>query len=186
MRSDLKLRLVSEYTLDDHQTLLKNLERINRDHYHYRHGVKTKLHYMNVCSFNFATQALQGHLGGPDSDRVGRSGLIDICYRVTIGKHGQPLIHIDFSDGKTSYEQSIGLIEHALSRMVKNSNEFENEHPFNGNLDGLYLFSAKNRGFHKDFDKVFAYAESNLILPPSFKASLRDIGYDLQLRGTGI
>lgn len=182
MRSGLKLRLVSDYTLDEHKNLIKNLERIGRDHYHYRHGVKTKLHYMNICTFDFISQSIKGHLSGPDSDKVGRSELIDIRYRVTVGKSGNPIIHIDYSDRTTSYEQSIGLIEHALSRMARNSKEFENEHPFNGNLNGLYLFSAKNKGFHKDFDNVFEYAKKNLILAPSFKDSLKEIGYDLQLR----
>lgn len=181
----MKYRFNNEYTEDHHSTLFENLEREGRDHFHVRHGVKTKIHYLNICALDFKNKTFWGHLVGPDDDKTGRRNLIDIIYKVTVGKSGKPIIHIEYTDGKTSPEQSLRLVEHALVKMAKKSNDLESNHPFNGNLHGLYLYSAKNKGFHKDFEKVVNDAERNLIIPNSFKKSLVSIGYDLQFRTSG-
>lgn len=96
-----------------------------------------------------------------------------------------PRIHIEYSDRSTSYEQSIGLIEHAFSRMMAKSKELGGEHPFNNNLHGPYLYSAQKRGFHSEFHDVCNYMIETNQMPASFKTSLVETSYDLQWRGPG-
>lgn len=185
MREQFRLQLTSEYSAENHYTLMKNLQAIGRDHYHYRHGSKTRLHYMNITKFDFETGTITGHLVGPDHDRKNKKNVIDVKYKITTGADWIPRIHIEFSDRTTSYEQSLGLIEHAFSRMATKSKDLGGDHPFNNNLHGAYLYSAKKRGFHGEFENVCDFMIENLQMPDSFRTSLIDTSYDLQWKGPG-
>lgn len=138
---------------------------------------------MNIAKFDFDERLIIGHLVGPDHDQRNRTNMIDVKYKIMTGTEWVPRVHIEFSDRQTSYEQSIGLIEHAFFRMTAKSKELGIEHPFNNNLHGPYLFSAQKRGIHSDFDNVCDYLIEAYQIPASFKESLVEIGYDLQWKG---
>jgi hypothetical protein len=184
MHQSLRLRFNQNYNADHHSTLIGNLEKAERDHYHYRHGSKTEIKYFNISKFNFESQSFEGHLVGPDPDWRKGNQIIDIKYRVTTTATGNPLIHVDSTDRVTSYEQSLQLIEHALVRMSKVSSDLFVDHPFDSSkLHGPYLFSARSRARHENFENVCAMMERKLYIPKSFKKSLIDYSYDLQWRG---
>lgn len=170
------------YTDKDHGQLLKNLRIANRDHYHLREGRKEKMPFIVIIKVDLPSGTLWGHLGGPDDDNVRKNELLDIKFSIEIDDKGKVDISIDSTDRTTTYEESMRLVLYSMRTMAKKSVELTKNNSGGNGADkkGFYPESATKRGFFRTFESTVTKAVSELVLPKSFRASLRRALYNLK------